>query len=108
MPNDDKIQILSRCSAETYNGLFRRRFIDYGQKQEIIEYFLNALKKQCDKENFPNQWEPENEQRLADLLSRLNFEPSPTADSSGTDGRGRANRGAPKRPTKPTHSEGNA
>jgi len=109
-PDADKTTcVMANMDATQFNYFWRGVFAGVkGPRQAIINLLFTALYNECKRENIPNFWEPENEQRVAIILSRINFRPdAPVAIGSGpTSGPKRSRSAKPRTGTGSQHDAG--
>jgi hypothetical protein len=59
---------------EIYVYFFRKVFAgDRGIKQQLSLRFYQALYAECQRQGIPGEWDPDNYQKINDIMSKLNF-----------------------------------
>lgn len=60
---------------EIYVYFFRKVFAgDRGIKQQLSLRFYQALYAECQKQGIRGEWDPENYQKINDIMSKINFD----------------------------------
>lgn len=97
LPIADRQTVSGFIDPTVHDELFRKMFPGCrGLANALVTIFIDSVYKECLAEGIPLQFEPENEQRLSDIISRLNFrpsrpgrsDPSPTTTPRQPDGQG--------------------
>lgn len=77
----DRHAVTAYIPASDYRYLARVFSGTKGCMSAVIANLLHSFAKQCQSENIEPQWNPENESRLIDILSRTNFRKPPARKS---------------------------
>lgn len=48
-----------------------------GPRQVLVQLFFDALHEECVKQGIPAEWHPENEMKVATIMSQIQFKPTP-------------------------------